>query len=92
MASGNSFPNPLRFQQMTKTFFLADLKGDANRANDFNGWQIDANVARNWPAHGGKAGTMDGTVGVLFMDGHAEAVPKKNIPTDWRDIFWQPPL
>jgi|GEM_PF-1229433 len=92
VAGGTSFPSLLAFQKLSRTYFLIDIKGDPVKANDFNGWQIDANVLKNWPAHGGKTGTLNGTVCVVFMDGHAEARLKKSIPSNWQDVFWQPPM
>lgn len=91
IASGNSFLNLLPFQKLASTFFLIDTRGDPVRANDFNGWQIDAASRLKWPAHGGKTGTLNGTVAVCFMDGHAEARSKKDIPINWQDPFWLPP-
>lgn len=92
VTAGTSFASLLAFQKLGQTYFLIDTRGDPVKSNDFNGWQIDANVLKNWPAHSGKAGTLGGTVCVAFMDGHAEARPKKDIPANWQNPFWQPPV
>jgi len=89
LAAGNSFQSLIAFQKLASSYFLIDTGGDS-AANDFNGWQIDDAARLKWPAFGGKTGSLNGTINVCFMDGHMESRNKKDVTTDWRDVFWDP--
>ena len=85
-----SFTSLITFQALSSTHFLIDIGGES-AANDYNGWQIGVAERLKWPAFGGKTNTLTGTINTCFMDGHVESRQKKDIPSDWQNIFWRVP-
>ena len=87
---GKTYINLLNFQRLTSTHFLIDIGGESS-ATDYNGSSIGVTERLQWPAFGGKTNTLTGTINTCFMDGHVESRQKKDIPSDWQNIFWRVP-
>lgn len=83
----SSYKNLVAFTRPSVSYFLIDTAGDSPK-NDYNGWEISKASLLKWPAHGGKTGTLNGTVVVCYLDGHVESPKKGDLPFDHKHVFW----